>query len=227
MLLLKGIFEKGYDNPSPVQEEVIPIALKSKDIIARAKNGTGKTASFVIPILQLININPKDKKILNSIQSLILVPTRELALQTSFTIKEIGKYLNAQCMVSTGGTNFKEDILRLKNGDSPVHIVVGTPGRVYDLAYKHVLNLENCGILVLDEADKLLGDDFQKIIEKIIAFLPKKRQIMLFSATFPLDVKKFKDKYLENAVMLNLMEELTLFGITQYYTYIEEKLKLQ
>ena len=94
MLLLKGIFEKGYENPSPVQEEVIPVALQKKDIIARAKNGTGKTASFVIPILQLINTNPKDKKILNSIQALILVPTRELALQTSFTVKEIGKYVN-------------------------------------------------------------------------------------------------------------------------------------
>ena len=226
MLLLKGIFEKGYENPSPVQEEVIPVALRKNDIIARAKNGTGKTASFVIPILQLINTNPKDNKKLNSIQSLILVPTRELALQTSFTVKEIGKYLNVQCMVSTGGTNLKEDILRLKNGDSSVHVVVGTPGRVYDLANKNVLNLENCGILVLDEADKLLGQDFQKIIEKIISFLPSKKQIMLFSATFPLDVKKFKDKYLKEAAMLNLMEELTLFGITQYYTYIEEKLKL-
>ena len=225
--MLKGIFEKGYDKPSPVQEEVIPKALIKKDIIARAKNGTGKTASFVIPILQLINTNPKDKKLSNSIQSLILVPTRELALQISFTVKEIGKYLNVQCMVSTGGTNLKEDILRLKNGDTPVHVVVGTPGRVYDLASKKVLNLEKCEILVLDEADKLLGQDFQKIIEKIISFLPEKRQIMLFSATFPLDVKKFKDKHLKDAAMLNLMEELTLFGITQYYTYIEEKLKLQ
>ena len=227
ILLLKGIFEKGYETPSPVQEEVIPKALLKKDIIARAKNGTGKTASFVIPILQLINTNPRDKKLLNSIQSLILVPTRELALQISFTVKEIGKYLNVQCMVSTGGTNLKEDILRLKNGDTPVHVVVGTPGRVYDLASKKVLNLENCEILVLDEADKLLGQDFQKIIGKIISFLPEKRQIMLFSATFPLDVKKFKDKYLKDAAMLNLMEELTLFGITQYYTYIEEKFKLQ
>ena len=227
MLLLKGIFEKGYDNPSPVQEEVIPVALNSKDIIARAKNGTGKTGSFVIPILQLINTNPKDKGILNSIQSLVLVPTRELALQISSTIKEIGKYLNVQCMVSIGGTNIKEDILRLKNGVSPVHIVVGTPKRIKDLAYQHVLNLERCGILVLDEADKLLGDDFYDEIKFIISCLPKKRQIMLFSATFPLDVKKFKDEYLNKPVMLNLMEELTLFGITQYYTYIEEKLKLQ
>ena len=197
-----------------------------KDIIARAKNGTGKTGSFVIPILELITQNSKDAKEgkdNSSIKSLILVPTRELALQTSSTVKEIGKYLNIQCMVSTGGTNLKEDILRLKAGETPVHVVVGTPGRVFDLASKKVLNLENCGILVLDEADKLLSQDFQKIIEKIISFLPSNRQIMLFSATFPLDVKKFKDKYLKDAVMKNLMEELTLFGVTQYYTYIEEK----
>ena len=101
--LLKGIYEKGYDTPSPVQEEVIPVALERKNIIARAKNGTGKTGSFVIPILQLIKTNTNNN--INSIQALILVPTRELALQISSTVKEIGKYLNVQCMVSTGGTN--------------------------------------------------------------------------------------------------------------------------
>ena len=227
MPLLKGIYEKGYEAPSPVQEEVIPVALNKKDIIARAKNGTGKTGSFVIPILNLIDTNPKDKRMSNSIQSLILVPTRELALQTSFTIKEIGKYLNVQCMVSTGGTSLKEDILRLKNGDSPVHVVVGTPSRVSNLVSKRVLNLDNCGILVLDEADKLLSQDFKGFVTEIIKYLPKQRQIMLFSATFPSDVRDFKDKYLKQPVLLNLMEELTLFGITQYYTYIEEKLKLQ
>ena len=227
MPLLKGIYEKGYETPSPVQEEVIPVALNKKDIIARAKNGTGKTGSFVIPILNLIDTNPKDKRMSNSIQSLILVPTRELALQTSFTIKEIGKYLNVQCMVSTGGTSLKEDILRLKNGDSPVHVVVGTPSRVSNLVSKRVLNLENCGILVLDEADKLLSQDFKGFVIDIIKYLPRERQIMLFSATFPSDVRDFKDKYLKQPVLLNLMEELTLFGITQYYTYIEEKLKLQ
>ena len=227
MPLLKGIYEKGYEAPSPVQEEVIPVALNKKDIIARAKNGTGKTGSFVIPILNLIDTIPKDKRMSNSIQSLILVPTRELALQTSFTIKEIGKYLNVQCMVSTGGTSLKEDILRLKNGDSPVHVVVGTPSRVSNLVSKRVLNLENCGILVLDEADKLLSQDFKGFVTEIIKYLPLQRQIMLFSATFPSDVRDFKDKYLKQPVLLNLMEELTLLGITQYYTYIEEKLKLQ
>ena len=205
-----------------MQEEVIPIAIgneneEPKSIIARAKNGTGKTASFVIPILKKINTQSKD------VQSLILVPTRELALQISSTIRELGKYLNVQCMISTGGTNLKDDIYRLYN---PVQVVVGTPGRVCDLASKGVLKLNNCPILVLDEADKLLSQDFQDIVEKILAKLPKKKQIMLFSATFPLDVKKFKDKYLQNAVLINLMEELTLFGVSQYYTYLEEKVKV-
>ena len=233
ILLLKGIFEKGYESPSPVQEEVIPDALQKKNIIARAKNGTGKTGSFVIPILQLINTNfPNDKYInnnsnnFNSLQALILVPTRELALQISSNVKEIGKYLNVQCMVSTGGTDLKEDIHRLRNHNSPVHVVVGTPGRVLDLSSRGVMNLKYCGIIVLDEADKLLSQDFKSTVEQIIECLPMNRQIMLFSATFPSDVRKFKEKYINNAVMKNLMEELTLFGVTQYYTYIEEKLKL-
>ena len=126
-------------------------------------------------------------------------------------------------MISTGGTNLKDDIYRLYN---PVQVVVGTPGRVCDLASKGVLKLNNCPILVLDEADKLLSKDFQDIIEKILTKLPEKRQIMLFSATFPLYVKKFKDKDLQNSVLINLMEELTLFGISQYYTYLEEKVKV-
>ena len=114
--LLKGIYEKGFEKPSPVQEEVIPIALTGKDIIARAKNGTGKTASFVIPILEKLDFSQK------CVQAVILVPTRELALQISSTIKELGKYLNVQCMITTGGTNLKDDIYRL---NYPVQILVG------------------------------------------------------------------------------------------------------
>ena len=161
--LLKGIYEKGYEKPSPVQEEVIPIALTGKDIIARAKNGTGKTASFVIPLLEKLDFTAK------FVQAIILVPTRELALQISSTIKEIGKYLNVQCMITTGGTNLKDDIYRLYN---PVQILVGTPGRVFDLANKGALDLSKCSILVLDEADKLLSQDFQQVLESIISFLP-------------------------------------------------------
>lgn len=215
--LIKGIYEKGYERPSPVQEEVIPFALSGKDIIARAKNGTGKTASYVIPLLEKLDIN-------NSyVQSVVLVPTRELALQVSAEIREIGKYLNVQCIICTGGTNIKDDIYRLNN---IVHVVVGTPGRIYDLADKNVLDLSKCTFLALDEADKLLSLDFQQIVENIIYFLNEKRQIILLSATFPINVKGFKEKYLKNAIMKNLMEELTLIGLTQYYTYLKEKLKL-
>ena len=114
--LLKGIYEKGFEKPSPVQEEVIPIALTGKDVIARAKNGTGKTGSYVIPILEQIDFSNK------YVQALILVPTRELAMQVSSTIKEIGKYLNAQVIIATGGTSIKDDIYRLNN---PVQMIVG------------------------------------------------------------------------------------------------------
>ena len=107
--LLMGIFEMGYEKPSPIQEESLPVALTGKSILARAKNGTGKTGAFVIPILEKCNTTK------NAIQGLILVPTRELALQTSSVVKEIGKHMNVQCMVSTGGTSLREDIMRLYN----------------------------------------------------------------------------------------------------------------
>ena len=142
-----GIFEKGFERPSPIQEESIPIALTGRDILARAKNGTGKTAAFTIPVLEKVDVS---KKI---IQAILLVPTRELALQTSQVAKELGKHLDVQVMVTTGGTSLKDDIMRLHQ---PVHIVVATPGRLVDLASKNVAKLNNATMLVMDEADKLL-----------------------------------------------------------------------
>jgi len=126
-------------------------------------------------------------------------------------------------MVSTGGTSVKEDIYRLYQ---VVHVVVCTPGRILDLASKQVADLSKCEIMVMDEADKLLSVDFQPIIEKIIQFLPKSRQILMLSATFPIEVDDFKKRYLPNARVINLMEELTLKGLTQYYAYVEEKQKV-
>jgi len=215
--LLMGIFEMGYEKPSPIQEESIPIALAGRDILARAKNGTGKTAAFCIPVLE--KVDPAK----NIIQALILVPTRELALQTSHVCRQLGKHLGVQVMVTTGGTSLKDDIMRLYN---PVQIIVATPGRILDLASKGVANLSACPVLVMDEADKLLSPEFQPIIEELISMLPKQRQILLYSATFPLMVKAFKDKYLPKPYEINLMDELTLKGITQYYAYLEEKQKV-
>ncbi|KAK6162401.1 hypothetical protein DH2020_002242 [Rehmannia glutinosa] len=177
--LLMGIYEKGFERPSPIQEESIPIALTGSDILARAKNGTGKTAAFCIPALEKID---QDK---NVIQVVILVPTRELALQTSQVCKELGKHLKIQVMVTTGGTSLKDDIMRLYQ---PVHLLVGTPGRILDLANKGICILNDCCMLVMDEADKLLSPEFQPSIEQLISFLPANRQILMFSATFPVTV---------------------------------------
>eukprot|EP00605_Chrysophyceae_sp_TOSAG23-4_P000285 GSChrysophyteH1.ASY1.ANO1.330.1 assembled CDS len=183
--LLMGIFEKGFEKPSPIQEDAIPMILAGRDILARAKNGTGKTAAFIIPCLEKIDTS------VNSIQCLILVPTRELALQTSAICKEIGKHMDIEIMVTTGGTNLKDDIMRLYN---PVHLVVGTPGRIHDLSDKKIADLSTCSTIVMDEADKLLSPEFQK--------------------------------HLPNAHIINLMDELTLRGITQFYAFVEERQKV-
>ncbi|KAL6721224.1 DExD/H-box ATP-dependent RNA helicase dhh1 [Lecanora helva] len=231
--LLKGIHAAGFERPSPIQEETIPVALTGRDVLARAKNGTGKTAAFVIPTLE--RIEPKNHKT----QALILVPTRELALQTSQVCKTLGQHLGISVMVSTGGTGLKDDILRL---DNTVHIIVGTPGRIADLARKELVKLDECTTFVMDEADKLLSPEFTPTIEQLLSFHPKERQVMLFSATFPMIVKSFKvgrnarlnyhklmqnqDKHMSNPYEINLMDELTLRGITQYYCFVEEKQKV-
>ncbi|KKA30853.1 hypothetical protein TD95_000716 [Thielaviopsis punctulata] len=215
--LLMGIFEAGFEKPSPIQEEAIPVALTGRDVLARAKNGTGKTAAFVIPALE--KINPKVSKI----QCLILVPTRELALQTSQVCKTLGKHLGINVMVTTGGTGLRDDIVRLQD---PVHVIVGTPGRILDLAGKNVADLSECPMFIMDEADKLLSAEFTPVIEQLLQHHPKDRQVMLFSATFPVEVKGFSDKNMHDPHEINLMDELTLRGITQYYAYVDEKDKV-
>lgn len=215
--LLMGIFEKGFEKPSPIQEEAIPIILAGKDVLARAKNGTGKTGSFIIPCLEKVDTSK------NQIQVVMLVPTRELALQTSAICKEIGKHLAIEVMVTTGGTDLKDDIMRLQ---TPVHILVGTPGRILDLANKNIAKLETCTTVVMDEADKLLSPEFIPVLESLIGKVSPSRQLLLFSATFPVTIKAFKERFLPNAYVINLMDELTLRGITQYYAFVEERQKV-
>jgi ATP-dependent RNA helicase DDX6/DHH1 len=215
--LLMGIFESGFEKPSPIQEEAIPVALTGRDVLARAKNGTGKTAAFIIPTLE--RVNPKNSKI----QALILVPTRELALQTSQVCKTLGKHLGVNVMVTTGGTGLKDDIIRLNEA---VHVLIGTPGRILDLASRGVADLSTAQTFVMDEADKLLSPEFTSTIDQLLSFHPPDRQVMLFSATFPVIVKEFKDKHMKDPHEINLMDELTLRGITQYYAFVEEKQKV-
>jgi len=215
--LLLGIYEKGFEVPSPIQEEAIPVILQGRNVLARAKNGTGKTAAYVIPCLEKIDVL-KDK-----IQALIILPTRELALQTSAVVRELGKHLSVQCMVTTGGTALRDDIMRLYN---PVHILVGTPGRILDLINKKVADITECSIFILDEADKLLSEDTNDVITSILIKLPSHPQICLFSATYPVSVRHFLDTCVFDPHIINLMEELTLFGITQYYVFMQERQKI-
>lgn len=215
--LLMGIFEKGWEKPSPIQEASIPIALARRDILARAKNGTGKTGAYAIPIMEIVD--PKD----NYVQAMIIVPTRELALQTSQICIELGKHLGIKVMVTTGGTNLKDDIMRLYD---PVHVVIATPGRGLDLMNKEILKVDQCSMLVLDEADKLLSQDFKGMLDQMISHLPGDRQVLLYSATFPLTVESFMRKHLKTPYEINLMEELTLKGVTQYYAFVQERQKV-
>jgi len=215
--LLMGIYEKGWEKPSPIQEASIPIALTGRDILARAKNGTGKTGAYCIPMIE--SIKPEKVKI----QALVIVPTRELALQTSAICTELSRHIGLQIMVTLGGTNVKDDILRLYKG---AHIVIATPGRILDLAEKQIAVMDHCRLLVLDEADKLLSQDFRPMIDRVLSYMKPDRQILLYSATFPLSVQEFLKKYLRNPYEINLMEELTLKGITQYYAFVQEKQKV-
>ncbi|KAL1406361.1 DExD/H-box ATP-dependent RNA helicase dhh1 [Vanrija albida] len=216
--LLMGIWEAGFERPSPIQEEAIPMALTGRDILARAKNGTGKTGSFIIPTLNRVNTS------LSHIQAVLLVPTRELALQTSQVCKTLGAHIpGLQVMVTTGGTTLRDDILRLQE---PVHILVGTPGRILDLGGKGIANLSKSGIFVMDEADKLLSEEFTPVVEQLLSLCPRERQVMLFSATFPVHVKDFRNRNMVQPYEINLMDELTLKGVTQYYAYVEERQKV-
>ncbi|CDQ63692.1 unnamed protein product [Oncorhynchus mykiss] len=216
--LLMGIFEMGWEKPSPIQEESIPIALSGRDILARAKNGTGKSGAYLIPMLERIDLK-KDY-----IQAIVMVPTRELALQVSQISIQISKHLGGvKVMATTGGTNLRDDIMRL---DETVHVVIATPGRILDLIKKGVAKVDRVQMMVMDEADKLLSQDFVVLIEDIISFLAKGRQILLYSATFPISVQKFMAKHLQKPYEINLMEELTLKGITQYYAYVTERQKV-
>jgi ATP-dependent RNA helicase DDX6/DHH1 len=214
--LMKGIYSIGWERPSPIQEETIPMALAGRHILARAKNGTGKTGGYCVPILERV------KSEMKKLQALIIVPTRELALQTTNICQILCRFEDIQIMATTGGTGLRDDIMRLDKAQA----IVATPGRILALMERTELDVSSCKMVVLDEADKLLSSDFKSKVDKIVALLPSDRQIMLFSATFPTSVRDFTDKFLDSSYKVNLMDELTLKGITQYYAYVQEKQKV-
>lgn len=183
--LLKAIEQKGYTTPTPIQLKAIPVVLDRKDIMASAQTGTGKTAGFVLPILQILNEEKLQGK--RRVRSLILTPTRELAAQIYDNIILYAKYTEMRAAVVFGGVNINPQISTLRNG---VDILVATPGRLLDLYQQKAVSLSGIEIFVLDEADRMLDMGFAKDINRILGIIPQRRQNLLFSATFSFEIKK-------------------------------------
>ncbi|CAL1281027.1 unnamed protein product [Larinioides sclopetarius] len=215
--LLRGIYAYGFEKPSAIQQRAIIPCIKALglDVIAQAQSGTGKTATFSIAILQKIDTS------LRECQALILAPTRELAQQIQKVVIALGDYMSAQCHACIGGTNVREDIRKLEMG---VHVVVGTPGRVYDMISRKALRTDHIKIFVLDEADEMLSRGFKDQIYDVFTTLSTNIQVILLSATMPIDVLEVTKKFMREPIrILVKKEELTLEGIKQFYISVERE----
>jgi len=213
--LLRGIYSYGFEKPSAIQQRGIKPILDGRDTIGQAQSGTGKTATFVIGVLQLTE--PE----YNSCQGLILAPTRELATQIQKVALALGDYMNIKCHACIGGTSIRDDIDKLRQG---THLIVGTPGRVYDMIGKKHLRVDDIKTFVLDEADEMLSHGFKDQIYDIFKTLPPTVQVCLFSATMAPDILELTSKFMRDAVrILVKKDELTLEGIRQFYVAIEKE----
>lgn len=199
-LLLKALDQKGYTKPSPIQEQAIPYVLNGQDLLGCAQTGTGKTAAFALPIIQNLMERPKNRQ-KKPIRSLILTPTRELALQIHENIEEYGASTPINSAVIFGGVSAKPQIQSLRRG---IDILVATPGRLLDLIGQHEIDLSFVEIFVLDEADRMLDMGFIHDVKRVIALLPKKRQTLLFSATMPDEIQTLAAKLLHNPVKVEV-----------------------
>lgn len=202
--LLKAISKKGYETPSTIQQKAIPLILERKDVLASAQTGSGKTAGFALPMLQILNNEPTYRK--RPVRALILTPTRELAAQVQDEFKEYSEFTDLRSTVIFGGVGANPQIRALRNG---VDILVATPGRLLDLENQNALSLSKVEILVLDEADRMLDMGFLRDIKKILALLPSKRQNLLFSATFSKEIKKLANEFLHHPEMVEATPENT------------------
>lgn len=202
--LLKAVNKKGYTQPSPIQQKAIPLILERKDVLASAQTGTGKTAGFVLPILQILSQSaPLSRR---PIRSLVLTPTRELAAQVYENVKEYSLFIDFRSTVIFGGVNQKPQVNTIRNG---VDLLVATPGRLLDLHNQKLLSLANVEVFVLDEADRMLDMGFLRDIQRIIALLPQKRQNLMFSATFSHDIKKLANTILNHPIAVEATPQNT------------------
>jgi ATP-dependent RNA helicase DeaD len=216
--LVQAVSELGFEQATPIQTNAIPALLEGRDVIGQAQTGTGKTAAFALPMLQMLD--PR----VRGVQGLVLVPTRELALQVSEAIHGYGRLLRVSVLAIYGGSSYIRQIKRLEQG---VHIVVGTPGRLIDLIERGVLDLSTVSSLVLDEADEMLKMGFVDDVERILRETPAERRTALFSATMPSAIRRLADRYLRNPQMVAIETKArTVAETEQRYYMVHESSKL-
>ncbi len=219
--LLKAIKEQGYENPTPIQTQAIPVILEKRDILAGAQTGTGKTAGFTLPLLELLSRKrEKTKNTHHTLQALILTPTRELALQVEESVRLYGAHLPFKSAVIFGGVKMNPQVVALKRG---VDIVVATPGRLLDHINQKSIDLKKVDFLILDEADRMLDMGFINDIKKVISHLPKERQTLLFSATYSDEIKKLSEKFLRSPALIEVARRNTSSEIVKQSVYHVDK----
>lgn len=218
--LVKAVNHQGYNTPTSIQVKSIPPVLDGKDVLASAQTGTGKTAGFTLPLLQLLSQKPALRK--RPVRALILTPTRELAAQVHQNVKDYGKFLNLRSTVIFGGVSQKSQVSTLRNG---VDVLIATPGRLIDLNNQGLLSLKHIEILVLDEADRMLDMGFLRDIKKIMGLIPKQRQTLLFSATFSKDIRTLANEFLNNPVSVESTPENTTVEAIKQKVYRVAKAK--
>ena len=214
--ILKAVTDMGFEEATPIQSQAIPLILKGKDIIGQSQTGTGKTASFGIPCLEMID--PDSRKL----QAVILCPTRELAIQVSEEFRKLLKFAdNIRVLPIYGGQPIDRQIMSLKKG---AQVIIGTPGRVMDHMKRRTLKMETVKMVVLDEADEMLDMGFREDIETILKKIPEDRQTIMFSATMPKEILDLSNNYLKEPEFVKISrKELTVPLIEQVYFEVKEK----
>ncbi len=218
--ILKALKNQGYVKPSPIQEKAIPAILEGNDLEGCAQTGTGKTAAFAVPILQLLYDKQKNPKGHRTIKALVLAPTRELAIQIGENFTSYGKYTGLKNTVVFGGVSQNPQTETLKSG---VDILIATPGRLLDLMEQQYINLDHIKFFVLDEADRMLDMGMERDVKRIIAKLPKVRQTMLFSATMPKEILKLKNSILTKPVKVEITPAASTIDTIKQEVYFVEK----
>ena len=212
--LLRAVREQDYSTPTPVQAQAIPAILQGRDIMAAAQTGTGKTAGFTLPVLQLLAEQTVSGR--RKIRSLVLVPTRELAAQVAESVRTYGKHLDLRCTVIFGGVGIRPQIDALARG---VDIVVATPGRLLDHVGQRTIDLSHVEILILDEADRMLDMGFIHDIKRVLKLLPPKRQTLLFSATFANEIKELADRLLDSPQRIEVARSNSAAELVEQVAY--------